>query len=172
MGILCIPLLVFVDKAINLEMVLDKLKKNQACAKMRLRVLVVLVLVSVSIAVASASSFVPAGGASSYEGQRVVRFDVRRSQDRAKIERWTAATGLDVWARHTEWIDVRLPLSVAAPQDVPMRVMSADLQLDIDAERADVLVTNFLIINLFLSLIFFAVVWSLHYFFFPNIKYF
>ncbi|ELR17113.1 zinc carboxypeptidase superfamily protein [Acanthamoeba castellanii str. Neff] len=102
------------------------------------RVLAVLVL---ALASATAwASFVPEPTAPvSYEGQQVVRFDVRRAEDRAKIERWTSARGLDVWARHPEWIDVRLPRSVAAVEDVPLRVMSNDLQQDIDAERASVL---------------------------------
>jgi hypothetical protein len=108
------------------------------------RVLEVLVVLALASATAWAS-FVPEPTAPvSYEGQQVVRFDVRRAEDRAKIERWTSARGLDVWARHPEWIDVRLPRLVAAVEDVPLRVMSNDLQQDIDAERASVLVRRLL----------------------------
>ena len=114
------------------------------------RVLAVLVMLAMVSATAWAS-FVPQPAPVSYEGQQVVRFDVRRAEDRAKIERWTSARGLDVWARHPEWIDVRLPRSVAAVEDVPLRVMSNDLQQDIDAERASVLVRRiYFIANLFI----------------------
>jgi len=75
----------------------------------------------------------------SFLGQQVVRFEISHEKERVEVDRWIDANSFDVWARHPRWVDVRLPTLMLAEATsnvgVPLRILSPDLQKDIERER-------------------------------------
>jgi hypothetical protein len=109
----------------------------------RLVVLCLLALCAAFVASAAASS---GHMKPTYANHRVLRFGLADDLDGSRRARLGAAVrglGLDLWAEHPEWVDVRVPVAHQSDVDalnLPFTVMIDDLQALIDQERRSIAV--------------------------------
>lgn len=74
----------------------------------------------------------------SYAGDQVLRFPNASAQARIRLRETVENFGLDLWAEHPEWVDIRVPSWFIGNIDalhIPYTVMIDDLESLIHQER-------------------------------------